>query len=77
MRVALARRRSTEADLLNERATQTAERRREAALRNLAEHVAHDLDISKHEVTRPAIHGEGEAILGRLRAAARRREPLD
>lgn len=78
MKVALSRRRSTEADLLNPRDTEVAERKREAAMRSLAEHLAHDLDISRHEVTRPAQDAESEAILQRLREAeVRRREPLD
>jgi hypothetical protein len=78
MRVALSRQRSTATDLFNSRDSAAAERKREAASQRLAEHLAHDLEISRHEVTRPALGGDGEAVLTKLREVeARRREPLD
>jgi hypothetical protein len=65
--VALARRSSTRASLLNPRDTEKAERNRDAAAHQLAEVLADGFERSKHEVTRPAIDNEGEAILTRLR----------
>jgi hypothetical protein len=73
--VALARRSSTRAALLNPRETENAERNRSLAARQLAECLADDFARSRHEVTREGIDEEGEAILARLRERRQDRDP--
>jgi hypothetical protein len=72
--VGLARQRSTKADLLNPRTSEAAERNPEAATRRLAEHLAHALEVSRHEVTKPAQSGDSEAILVKLRESRARQD---
>jgi hypothetical protein len=64
--IALSRHRSTASDLMNPRDTEAADRKRRDAARRIAEHLANDFEVSKHEVTRPAVSADSEMLLARL-----------
>jgi hypothetical protein len=76
VKIAFSRQRSTEAALTNPRNSEAAEHNRDHAARRLAEHLAHDFEISKHEVTRPAQGDEAEAILAKLLQLREERERI-
>jgi hypothetical protein len=74
---AFSRHSSLRADLLNPRETEAAERKRGDAARRLADYLAEQLVIAKHEVTREAVSGDSEGILKRLRDGAAQREEAE